>query len=121
MTSALSATCHCGAVRVTIPAAPDYVNECNCTLCLKHGAIWGYFRAAAVTVEGEPERSYSRTDVAEQHVRLFWCNACGCTTHWRLISPADDSQMGVNMRLFDPADIASVEVRYPDGRAWVRA
>ncbi len=121
MTAPLSATCHCGAVQVTIPAMPDYINECNCSLCLKHGAIWGYFPAEHITVAGEPARSYSRTDVAEQHVRMFWCNDCGCTTHWRLISATADTMMGVNMRLFDPADIAGVDIRHPDGRAWVRA
>jgi hypothetical protein len=29
-----------------------------------------------------------------------------------------DSVIGVNMRLADEGDLAGIELRYPDGRAW---
>jgi hypothetical protein len=56
-------------------------------------------------------------------VELHFCGTCGCTTHWTLL-PAFiekiglDDVTGVNMRLFDRAALAEVELRFPDGKAW---
>jgi hypothetical protein len=44
------------------------------------------------------------------------------TTHFVLTPAAaakhGNSLMGVNMRLADESDLAGIELRYPDGRAW---
>ena len=34
------------------------------------------------------------------------------------VSKFGNSQIGVNMRLADEKDLAGIELRYPDGRAW---
>lgn len=113
----LSGSCHCGAVRITIPAAPEYINDCNCSLCMTRGAIWGYFPPAAVTFSGDT-RHYVRADLPDPALATHWCTRCGTTTYWAALDPAY-ARMGVNMRLFDPADYAGVEVRAIDGRSWV--
>lgn len=116
MTGPLDGHCHCGAVRVTIPAAPDYINDCNCSLCVTRGAIWGYFHPAEVSVAGATHR-YVRADLPKPALATHWCAACGTTTHWAAFDPGYE-RMGVNMRLFDPAAYAAVEIRAIDGRNW---
>lgn len=116
MNATLTGSCHCGAVRIAIPTAPDYINDCNCSLCMTRGAIWGYFPPAAVTITGATHR-YIRADLPDPALATHWCATCGTTTHWLALDPAYD-RMGVNMRLFDPADYAAVEVRPVDGRSW---
>ncbi|MBY0305025.1 MAG: GFA family protein [Sphingomonas sp.] len=116
MSNALSATCHCGAVGITIPAAPDYLNDCNCSLCVTRGGLWGYFSPADVTISGETH-GYIRADLKQAALSTHWCAHCGSTTHWTALDPAYD-RMGVNMRLFDPAAYARVEIRPIDGRSW---
>jgi hypothetical protein len=118
----LKATCHCGAVRISMPRAPDYINECNCSLCNSHGVWWGYYAPAEVTVEGET-RSYARKDKPEQVVAIHFCGECGCTTHFRTMPgfaerTGVEDVMGVNMRLVERTDLAGVELRYPDGANW---
>ncbi len=120
MSATLSASCHCGAVGITIPAAPAYVNVCNCTLCEKHGAAWGYYPPDKVTIANEPAKGYIRADMAEPFIALFFCPDCGSTTHWRMLKTLGEPRIGVNMRLFDPADYEAAEIRHPDGRNWVR-
>ena len=124
MTNApLTATCHCGAVSIRVAVKPEYINECNCSLCSKHGVWWGYYPVADVTVSGATT-GYSRTDRTDQAVCLHFCGSCGCTTHWTLTSafaaqhPEEANRMGVNMRLFARDALAGVELRFPDGRAW---
>ncbi|HEU0098956.1 MAG TPA: aldehyde-activating protein [Allosphingosinicella sp.] len=117
----LSLSCLCGRIRVETAKPPDFIHECNCTLCSKSGARWGYFHPSEVRVEGAAE-GYCREDTEEPNALLQFCLACGVTTHFVLTQGAvakhGDVVMGVNMRLADEADLAGVELRFPDGRGW---
>ena len=57
----LKLSCLCGQVRIEIAEPPDFINECNCTLCSKSGARWAYFHPSDVRVEGRT-KGYSRDD-----------------------------------------------------------
>ncbi len=109
--------CHCGAVTLTIPHAPDYINDCNCTLCTTHGAHWGYFRPAEVTIAGATT-AYVRRDMPEPVLATHFCPVCGSTIHWASISAEPYDRMGVNMRLFPAEARAGVELRQVDGLSW---
>jgi hypothetical protein len=117
VSTAIKAACHCGAVTVEIDHLPEYINLCDCTLCLKSGGAWGYFVNAKVTATGETGR-YRRTDYAKPAVEMQFCTKCGVTTHWTLTEHHDGNRVGVNMRLFEPAVLAGIEVRSLDGRNW---
>ena len=69
----LTATCHCGAVRIEVPAAPATTTDCNCSICRRYGTLWAYY----------PD-GYVRGDRTLRFVR---CRACGCwcVTHWERI------------------------------------
>jgi hypothetical protein len=117
----LKLSCLCGRVRVTTSKSPDYVNECNCTLCAKAGARWAYFDPAEVSVEGETG-AHRREDKADPFAEVHFCMRCGSTTHFVLTPSAvakfGNTLMGVNARLADDSELVGVELRYPDGRAW---
>jgi hypothetical protein len=38
----LTGTCHCGAAHWTLEGDPGSITACNCTLCLRYGALWAY-------------------------------------------------------------------------------
>jgi hypothetical protein len=117
----LKLSCLCGQVRIEIPKRPDFINECNCTLCSKSGARWAYFHPSEVSVVGTT-KGYSREDKEDPAAEIRFCANCGSTTHFILtasaVSKFGNSQMGVNARLADEKDLAGIELRYPDGRAW---
>lgn len=117
----LKLSCHCGHIRIQIGKQPDYINECNCTLCTKAGARWGYFHPSEVSVEGST-KGYCREDKDDPGAQIHFCAKCGSTTHFTLTENAaakfGNTLMGVNMRLADERDLAGIELRYPDGRAW---
>jgi len=118
----MTGNCLCGAVSVTIQERPDFIHDCNCSMCRKSGGAWGYFSPATVTVTGDTI-SYLRNDKDNAAAEVHTCRTCGTTTHWAL-SDAFRAQnesadiMGVNMKIFDPHALAGVEVRFPDGKAW---
>lgn len=117
----LKLACLCGQVRVEIAKRPDFVNECNCTLCAKSGARWAYPHPADVRVDGATS-SYRRDDKPDPAAEVHFCATCGSTTHFVLTESAiakfGNVQMGVNMSLAEESDLAGMELRFPDGRAW---
>lgn len=118
----MTANCVCGQVEITIDRKPDFINDCDCGLCRKVGAAWGYFAVETVRASGETQ-SYSRADKDEPSVQIHSCGTCGTTTHFTLTEACKTRQdvvnhVGVNMRLFDSTDLFGLEVRYPSGAAW---
>jgi hypothetical protein len=116
----LKLTCLCGQVRIEAAKRPDFINECNCTLCSKSGARWSYFHPSEVSIEGAT-REYRREDKDDPAAEVRFCGRCGSTTHFTLtesaISKFGNVQTGVNMSLADESDLVGIELRYPDGRA----
>ena len=110
----ISATCHCGAIRVDIPSAPDTATSCNCSICRRLGALWAFYPADAVRITAEPAvlDGYVWGEGKRRFVR---CRVCGCTTHVDLVARGPDSKIEVNLRLFEPAALGHFRIRWFDG------
>ncbi len=117
----MTLSCQCGRVRIKIETRPEFVNDCNCNLCRKTGALWGYFAPSTVAVAGATS-GYCREDKPAPAVEVHFCANCGATTHFALTETAiaqfGNVHMGVNMCLAEMRELAGVEVRYPDGLGW---
>lgn len=110
----LQGSCHCGAVRLTLPSAPATATSCNCSLCRRTGAIVGYYEFGTVSIQGHPENTeeYIWGDRTLRNVR---CKTCGILTHWEPLDSKPGAPHGVNLRNFDPKLLDSVVVRRFDG------
>jgi hypothetical protein len=108
-----TATCHCGAVRVTVPRSPPAVNNCGCSICRRYGALWAYYKASTVRIEAGPKatRAYAW---GRKTIRFVRCATCGCVMCWEWISPRQERTMGVNARNFDPEILRGVRRRHAD-------
>jgi hypothetical protein len=83
----LNLSCHCGRIRIALERRPDFIHECNCTMCSKTGARWGYFHPSEVTVAGSGT-GYCREDKDDPNAQLHFCPTCGSTTHFVLTASA---------------------------------
>jgi hypothetical protein len=110
----LTATCHCGVVRVEVPRKPRSLTSCNCSICRRYGTLWAYYKASEVGVIGASGATdeYSWGDKSLRFVR---CRTCGCITHWEPIRRKEDSRIGVNARNFEPDSVGSIRIRRLDG------
>lgn len=110
----IRATCHCGAVAISIPRPPERATQCDCSICRRYGTLWGYFEQPEVGIEAEPGalQEYAWGAKSLAFVR---CAACGCVTHWRPLAGRQSLRMGVNLRNFEPAQIGPVRIRQLDG------
>ena len=115
-------TCACGTIAVTVKRKPDFIYDCDCRLCRKSGATWGYYTSDDVDTDGQTI-AFSRQDKPVPIAEIHSCATCGSTTHFVLTAayksenPGID-QVGVNMRLFDREQLDGVEIQYPNGSAW---
>ena len=112
--SVISATCHCGAIRIDIPSPPLAATNCNCSICRRLGALWAFYPIDAVHIECAPDATedYSWAQRTRRFVR---CRHCGCTTHVEPTQRTETSKIEVNVRLFDPQALGHFRVRPFDG------
>ena len=108
--TAVTGSCHCGAVRYAVAYAPTEINDCQCTHCQKRGVLWAYYEPGDVTVSGA-----SSTYMWGDRTTVFhFCPTCGCTTHWVAAGPTPD-RVGINTRLLPPEAAAGATVRRSPG------
>jgi len=110
----LSATCHCGAVRIEIPRRPRTLTNCNCSICRRYGTLWAYYMASEVKVISAPGATASYA-WGDRMLRFVRCNTCGCVINWERIQPVEGSRVGVNARNFEPGALGPVRIRRLDG------
>ncbi len=113
----LIGSCHCGRARIRLARAPDYVSQCNCSLCRTTGFRGIYYASNELEIAGEFD-AYVREDFGEPFLKTLRCRTCGVMTHWEPLTPPPHARMGVNARLLDPALLAGVEEREIDGASW---
>jgi hypothetical protein len=109
-TPTMQGSCHCGAVRLTLPAAPTTATSCNCSLCRRTGGIWAYYPLGKVSIPGHAENTESYT-WGDRPLWSVRCKICRIVTHWAPLEPEPGARDGVNLGNFEPALLESVVVR----------
>lgn len=110
-TSPIKTSCHCGAIRITLPHRPEEILECQCTLCRRYGAAWAYYHPK--TVEIHATKELGRYLWGDADHGFFWCTVCGCLMYWKGVEERD--KMGVNTRMIEPDKIRTVNRRISFG------
>jgi hypothetical protein len=110
----LEGSCHCGAVKLRLPAMPAKATRCNCSLCRRLGSVWAYYELTTVRIEGHPENTEGYIQ-GDRTLRTVRCKTCGCVTHWEPLDPSRNTRHGVNLNNFPPALLEQVDVRRFDG------
>ncbi len=112
----LTASCHCGAVKIEVPRRPRSLTECNCSICRRYGTRWAYYQASTVRVIAA-RRATESYAWGDKWIRFVRCANCGTVTHWQQTRRNNNGRMGVNARNFEPGAVRSVRVRHLDGAA----
>ena len=103
----LTASCHCGAIRLEVSRTPRTLTDCNCSVCRRYGALWAYYTRRSVRVEAAPDAlvAYACGDRSLDFLVL-----------WRSRRErGDDTRVAVNARMLDPGMIAGARIRRLDG------
>jgi hypothetical protein len=101
-------------VRWRFEGVPESATACNCSICRRYGALWGYgFFDEQVTVSGE-----TRTYLWDRKsIEFHFCGQCGCVVCWRAAMPGADGRRygAINLRLAaDPAAVQAIVLLHHD-------
>lgn len=110
----LTASCHCGAVRIEVARKPSVLRRCTCSICRRYGALWAYYSRKTARVLSPPKAAspYVWNDGV---IAFYHCRACGCLTHYEGTEIAKGSRIAVNCRMMAPEAIAGTRVSW---RRW---
>ena len=108
------AECHCGNVKLLAAQPPSSITQCNCSICHRLGALWGYFDSADVQIRvgDKPLNAYSW---GEKSIIYHSCSRCGCTTHYTTTESDGNELVAINCRMAPLDDIGAIPVREFDG------
>jgi hypothetical protein len=110
----IEASCHCGAVSLTLAEAPLTVTDCNCSICRRLGVLWAYYPPDQVAISAAPEATAAYV-WGDATIEFRHCRVCGCVSHWAPLDDRFPGRMGVNARLMPPEVLAAARVRTLDG------
>ena len=111
VSEAVTATCHCGAVSITLATSPAEITHCNCSLCRTYGVLWAYYPMSDVTISARmPTQTYAWNG---KNVDFHRCANCGCVTHWWPRRAGRD-RLGVNARLLAPGLVSAATIHRKD-------
>lgn len=108
-------TCHCGAVelRVTLAEGLESARRCDCSFCMRRGAVAVTVRAGDLEVVRGAENlaRYSFNTHSAQH---HFCKTCGIYTHHKRRS--NPGEFGVNAACLDGVHLPDLgEIAWVDG------
>jgi hypothetical protein len=111
-------SCHCGKVTFEFDNAITGALECNCSICLRKGALWHAADDRQFRILSGQD-SLSLYQFGTRTARHFFCSHCGTST---FSNPRIAPRMWVvNLRCVDGVDIHALPRQAFDGRNWEEA
>jgi hypothetical protein len=110
----INGACHCGAVTFAVERTPEWLTECNCSICRRIGARWAHFERNDVRLSAPPDGTIAYVQ-GDRTLALHTCKVCGCTPYWLGLDPDLSTRMAINFRMCEPDEIADIPVRHFDG------
>lgn len=106
----ITARCHCGKVEVKVENAPEFLGDCNCSICRRYKALWGYYPPEEVSATAGEDLidSYIWGD---RQVLFQRCHECGCVTHYVTTDSCPVDIVGINFRMVDPALYKGIKIK----------
>lgn len=110
----IEGSCHCGAVSFTYPRQPDWLTDCNCSVCRRYSTLWAYASVGEITLLSADDATIAYIH-GDRTLAMHSCKTCACTTHWIGLDGDESSRMAVNFRMCDPDVYKDIRVRKFDG------
>ncbi|WPH04214.1 Hypothetical protein R9X50_00710300 [Acrodontium crateriforme] len=113
MSNNTKATYHCGDIAVEVPRKPDYINECQCSICRRYAAAWAYYHIPEVQIIKKDGASTKKYIWGDRLLEFHFCSKCGCIVFWWPREEVDGlpDDVGINTRMMEPEVLEGIERR----------
>jgi hypothetical protein len=107
--------CHCGRVRYRVISDLAQVVDCNCSICVKRGAMWAFVKTPQFKlVQGDD--ALTDYQFGKKKIHHFFCQSCGVGSFSRGLAPNDDETFAINVSCLDDLDVATLKLTPFDGK-----
>jgi hypothetical protein len=108
--------CHCGRVRYEVTADIASVAACNCSICMKRGALWAFAGADRFVLRAGAD-DLTDYQFAKKVIHHLFCRHCGVGSFSRGKAPDGRDMTAVNVRCLDDIDVAALDITPFDGKS----
>lgn len=112
MTQTYHGSCHCGKIRFEVDLEVDHVRVCDCSICVKRGALLHRVPDSALRIL-TPLREATLYQWHTRTAKDYFCPVCGILPFRRPRTAPD--LWSVNVRCLDGVDLASIPVKQLEG------
>ncbi len=113
----LSGSCHCGAIRLEVDAAPEQVMECNCSHCSRKGYLLWFVPREQTRVHADADK-LSTYHFNKHVIDHHFCAQCGCAPFATGTGPDGKVVTAVNVRCLEGIDLSALKRVPVDGRSY---
>lgn len=107
--------CHCGAVSYQANVDLSNVISCNCSICMKRGALFTFVPAGDFEL---PSGQDHLTDYqfAQKKIHHLFCSKCGVGSFAKGAAPDGSDVIAINVRCLDEVDLDDFRPKPFDGK-----
>jgi len=107
--------CHCGAVRYD--ANVDLINviSCNCSICIKRGALFSFVPGHEFELKTGADH-LADYQFAQKKIHHLFCSKCGVSSFARGVAPDGSEVIAINVRCLDDIDLDDLRPQPFDGK-----
>lgn len=109
-------SCHCGNIVFEAEGDLEKVNECNCSICSKKGALHWFLPKENFTLLSD-ETNLSTYTFNKHVIKHRFCGICGVAPYGEGEAPSGAQMVAVNARCLDDVDVSKLEKGHFDGRS----
>ncbi|KAF2726043.1 hypothetical protein K431DRAFT_280080 [Polychaeton citri CBS 116435] len=107
----MHATCHCAAISITAPQPTNTINECQCGVCFRYGAVWAYYPLDQVAITKQEGLSTRIYQCNEKSIEFHFCERCNGLMYWWPVDEKGAPKMGLNTKMVvDRKELMGIEV-----------
>jgi len=107
--------CHCGRVRYEATSDLAQVVDCNCSICIKRGALWTFVKAPQFKLL-RGEDALTDYQFGQKRIHHLFCASCGIGSFSRGLAPNGEATFAVNVNCLDGVDTSSLKLTPFDGK-----
>jgi hypothetical protein len=109
-------SCHCGRVKFEVEGEVSQVIDCNCSICIRKGALLWFVPREALRLL-TPEEDLSTYTFGKHVIKHRFCPTCGIHPFGESSDASGKGRAAINVRCLEGIDLASLTVQPFDGRS----
>jgi hypothetical protein len=102
-------------VRFDVTADLSKVYSCNCSICVKRGALWTFVPPESFALQAEAEALVDY-QFNKKVIHHLFCGGCGVGAFSRGVAPSGKEMVAVNVRCVDGVDLPALTLTPVDGK-----